>query len=94
MLVLFPASNHMNYNIVYHFSSAKLKIENEDGILEVSEDPDSPKEVKHMIVAYGFFSVIWSVGGILHSDSKQRLVILFLIIYLLFYNPVKDSYLQ
>ncbi|XP_073507678.1 dynein axonemal heavy chain 3-like [Phyllobates terribilis] len=63
-------------------SSAKLEMENEDGILEVSEDSESPsfytiskkanEDVKHMIMAYGLFSVIWSVGGILNLDSKQR----------------------
>ncbi|KAM9311612.1 dynein axonemal heavy chain 3-like [Gastrophryne carolinensis] len=30
------------------------------------------EEVKNMIVAYGFFAVIWSVGGVLDSYSKQR----------------------
>ncbi|XP_072257291.1 dynein axonemal heavy chain 3-like [Pyxicephalus adspersus] len=52
--------------------------ENEDKVLDIEET--SPQgyhneilneEVKNAIVAYGFFSIIWSVGGILHPDSKQ-----------------------
>ncbi|KAM4037486.1 dynein axonemal heavy chain 3-like [Anomaloglossus baeobatrachus] len=68
--------------LLTNVSSTKLSMENEDGIIEVSEDSESPsfysiskktdEEVKHMIMAYGLFSVIWSVGGSLHLDSKQR----------------------
>ncbi|XP_073413059.1 dynein axonemal heavy chain 3-like [Dendrobates tinctorius] len=68
--------------LLKNVSSAKEKKENEDGILEDSEDSESPsfytiskkakEDVKHMIMAYGLFSVIWSVGGILNLDSKQR----------------------
>ncbi|XP_075130611.1 dynein axonemal heavy chain 3-like [Leptodactylus fuscus] len=67
-------------SLLSNVRSASKIIENEDGILE--EDTVSPgfhtngkkatEDVKHMIVAYGFFSIIWSVGGILHSDSKER----------------------
>ncbi|XP_063786085.1 dynein axonemal heavy chain 3-like [Pseudophryne corroboree] len=68
--------------LLSNISSAKSGTENEDEALDVSEDTSSQTysttskktkdEIRNMIVAYGLFAIIWSVGGVLQFDSKLR----------------------
>uniref|UniRef100_UPI00398E963E dynein axonemal heavy chain 3-like n=1 Tax=Pristiophorus japonicus TaxID=55135 RepID=UPI00398E963E len=37
------------------------------------------EEITNTLVAFAFFSIVWSIGGILHTSSKQRWIIVQLI---------------
>uniref|UniRef100_A0A8C5PIE1 AAA+ ATPase domain-containing protein n=1 Tax=Leptobrachium leishanense TaxID=445787 RepID=A0A8C5PIE1_9ANUR len=62
-------------------SSAETGTDNEDEAIDVSEETNAQtylvvrkrmkEEVINGIIAYGIFSVIWSVGGVLTPESKQ-----------------------
>ncbi|XP_018409373.1 PREDICTED: dynein heavy chain 3, axonemal-like [Nanorana parkeri] len=65
--------------LLANIRSAKSGTENEEEVLDIEETRSSVhhtvkinEEVKNAILAYGFFAVIWSVGGVLHPDSKKR----------------------
>ncbi|XP_053321162.1 dynein axonemal heavy chain 3-like [Spea bombifrons] len=67
--------------LLLNMRSAKTGADNEDEVIDGSEETNAESyhtvskqmkdECRNMLVAYGFFSVIWSVGGILCSESKQ-----------------------
>ncbi|XP_073479664.1 dynein axonemal heavy chain 3-like [Aquarana catesbeiana] len=64
-------------SLLVNIRSAKCGTENEE---DTDTEETSPgvchsinmnEEVRNAILAYGFFAVIWSFGGVLHPDSKQ-----------------------
>ncbi|XP_068129764.1 dynein axonemal heavy chain 3-like [Hyperolius riggenbachi] len=84
--VIETSSMHLTMSMLKLYESLLTTIrsgtENEDEVLDISEEMNVQRynninikmneEIKSVIVAYGLFSVIWSVGGSLHSDSKKR----------------------
>ncbi|CAH2277608.1 Hypothetical predicted protein [Pelobates cultripes] len=68
--------------LLSNMSSAETGTDNEDEAIDISEETNvqsyhivskrMKEEVINEIVAHGFFSVIWSVGGVLTAESKQR----------------------
>lgn len=62
---------------MFFFRPAKSDTKNKEEDFDIEETSSIlyhtkkvNEEVRNAIIAYGFFAVIWSVGGVLHPDSK------------------------
>ncbi|XP_031754732.1 dynein heavy chain 3, axonemal [Xenopus tropicalis] len=66
--------------LLANISSADSGIDNENEAVDNLKETNAKsfqavtnrnnEDIRNMLVAYGFFAVIWSVGGVLNSDSK------------------------